>query len=92
MGSRENLTTLLKQRSNRMTYFFKKGTTFIRFPNVTVNPGRRMVSAVRKKKKKRYKSGVRPLKVIYNNGRGKKEQQEVVSHYRPPSCLKPNTC
>lgn len=87
MGSRENLTTLLKQRSNRMTYFFKKGTTFIRFPNVTVNPGRRMVSAVRKKKKKRYKSGVRPLKVIYNNGRGKKKDNKKLFHITdlPPS-------
>lgn len=48
--------------------------------------------AVRKKKKK-YKSRVWPLKVIYNDGRGrKKRQQEVVSHYRPPSRPKPNTC
>lgn len=47
-----------------------------------------MVLAVRKKK---YKSGVWPLKVIYNNGRGER-QQGVVSHYRPPSRLKPNTC
>ena len=44
-----------------------------------------MVLAFRKKKKKKYKSGVWPLKVIYNNGRGKKRQQEVVSHYRPPA-------
>lgn len=43
-----------------------------------------MVLAIRKKK---YKSGVWPLKVIYNNGR--KRQQEVVSHYRlpPPQSL-----
>lgn len=35
-----------------------------------------MVLAVRKKKKK-YKSGVWPLKVIYNNGRGKKDNEKL---------------
>lgn len=44
--------------------------------------------AVRKKKKK-YKSGVWPLKVIYNNGRGKKDNKKLfhITDLPPPQSL-----
>lgn len=47
-----------------------------------------MVLAVRKKKKKKYKSGVWPLKVIYNNGR-KKDNKKLfhITDLPPPQSL-----
>lgn len=50
-----------------------------------------MVLAVRKKKKK-YKSGVWPLKVIYNNGRGKKDNKKLFHITDLPPTPKLNTC
>lgn len=50
-----------------------------------------MVLAVRKKKKK-YKSGVWPLKVIYNNGRGKKDNKKLFHITDLLPTPKPNTC
>lgn len=47
-----------------------------------------MVLAVRKKK---YKSGVWPLKVIYNNGR-KKDNKKLFHITDLPPTRKPNTC
>lgn len=49
-----------------------------------------MVLAVRKKK---YKSGVWPLKVIYNSGRGGKDNKKLF-HITdlPTPTPKPNTC
>lgn len=47
-----------------------------------------MVLAVRKKK---YKSGVWPLKVIYNDGRGKDNKKLFHITDLPPA-PKPNTC